>query len=320
MIVITGAAGFIGSYLAGWWADRERTDLVLVDDFSNTAKEPNWTARRHARRLDRDDAPDALTEMAPEIDAVVHLGARTDTLERDTTLLDRLNTRSTMSWWQFCTEHRIPFLYASSAAVYGSGHLGYREDADVGALAPLNAYGQSKLDADRHVLDQDAAPPAWAGFRFFNVYGPNEYHKGRMASVVLHATHQARSNGVVKLFRSHRADCADGEQTRDFIDVRDVARVIDHFVEHRPPSGIYNLGTGTDRSFNDLARAVFTALDRDGRIEYIDMPADLRDQYQYHTRADITKLRAAGYHANFTSLEDGVMRYIRRYLTTPGIH
>ena len=320
MIVITGAAGFIGSYLAGWWADRGRTDLVLVDDFSNDAKRPNWTARRHARRLDRDDAPAALTEMAPDIEAVVHLGARTDTLERDTTLLDRLNTQSTVAWWRFCTEHGIPLLYASSAAVYGNGDLGYGEEADLDALAPLNAYGQSKLDADRHVLDQEAAPPLRAGVRLFNVYRPNEYHKGRMASVVLHATRQARSNGVVKLFRSHRADCADGEQTRDFVDVRDVARVIDHFVAHRPPSGIYNLGTGTDRSFNDLARAVFTALDIDERIEYFDMPADLRDQYQYHTRADIAKLRAAGYDARFTTLEDGVMRYVRRYLTAPGIH
>ncbi len=212
-------------------------------------------------------------------------------------------------------EHRIPLVYASSAATYGAGELGYADSHDLPfELKPLNPYGVSKNEFDKWALKQEDQPPFWAGLKFFNVYGPNEYHKERMASVIFHSFNQIKRDGVVKLFKSHRPDFADGQQLRDFVYVKDVLKVCYWLMEHRPASGLYNLGTGKARSFADLVKATFTGLDLPARIEYIDMPEDIRDKYQYFTEAKMEKLRAAGYKNAFYSLEEGVVDYVRNYL------
>jgi len=258
---------------------------------------------------------DWLTKENPVIDFVFHLGARTDTAEFDYSIHERLNLAYSKEIWNYCTAKNIPLVYASSAATYGSGELGYKDDHDiVEKLQPLNPYGISKNEFDKWALKQKVQLPFWAGLKFFNVYGPNEYHKGRMASVIFHSFNQIKSTGKVKLFKSHRPDCKDGEQLRDFIYVEDVAKVCYWLMENKIPSGLYNLGTGKARSFNDLANATFNAMGKEPVIEYIDMPEDIRNKYQYFTEANMTKLTSAGYNRSFYTLEEGVTDYVKNYL------
>lgn len=317
MIVITGAAGFIGSVLAGHLNSQGLNRLVLVDDFSKEQKRKNHLAKDCVQRIERDDFVVWLDMHAPEIDFVIHLGARTDTTEFDTTVFDRLNLNYSKAVWEKCATYQLPLIYASSAATYGDGGYGYADDhALTTKLQPLNPYGESKNAFDKWALQQHQAPPFWAGLKFFNVYGPNEYHKGRMASVVYHAYHQISDTGSMKLFRSHRSDYGDGMQLRDFVYVKDVADVIFFLMNRKPANGLYNLGTGKARTFVDLANACFLAMKKPPVISFIDTPEDIRDKYQYFTEADMRKLRNIGYRRSFTRLEDGIEDYVLHYLET----
>ncbi|MCB0809586.1 MAG: ADP-glyceromanno-heptose 6-epimerase [Flavobacteriales bacterium] len=315
MIVVTGAAGFIGSALVGELLRQGWQDIVAVDDFSRPDKAPNLEGKTLSAKVDRKEFFDWLDANQQLVQFIFHLGARTDTTEFDTAIFDELNLHYSQEVWKRCVKYGIPLVYASSAATYGAGEHGYDDDHDlIAKLKPLNPYGESKNDFDRWALAQAEKPYFWAGLKFFNVYGPNEYHKGRMASVVLHAFRQIRDTGGMKLFRSHRPDYKDGEQLRDFVYVKDVCDVCLFLMEHRKHSGIYNLGSGKARTFLDLARAVFAALGKDEKIEFIDTPADIRDKYQYYTEANMAKLKGIGYDKPFTSLEEGVGDYVTNYL------
>ncbi|KAF0099584.1 MAG: ADP-L-glycero-D-manno-heptose 6-epimerase [bacterium] len=320
MIIITGGAGMIGSMIAWHFnAHSQRDDLVLVDRILEADQWQNYCRRDIVEYLDKDELFPWL-EARPnlKVEAVIHMGAISATTERDFGLLLETNIRYSQRLWQWCADKGVAYLYASSAATYGGGELGYVDSHDNDALRPLNGYGFSKQFFDRWALRQaregKPTPPFWYGFKFFNVYGPNEYHKGRMASVVYHTFNQTRASGGMKLFRSHRPDYADGMQMRDFVYVKDAAAVLVHFVERRPASGLYNIGTGKARAFLDLARATQRSMGLEPAIEFIDMPEDLRGKYQYFTQADMAKLRAAGYDKPFTELEDGVHDYVSGYL------
>jgi ADP-L-glycero-D-manno-heptose 6-epimerase len=315
-IVVTGAAGFIGSCLVGYLNEHGHRDLILVDEFSAPAKEPNLEGKQYAATVEREGFFEWLKEERPKISFVFHIGARTDTTEFDYSIHQHLNVEYSQKIWALCTEHRVPLVYASSAATYGAGEKGYEDRHDLPyELKPLNPYGVSKNEFDKWALQQQEQPPFWAGLKFFNVYGPNEYHKGRMASVIFHSFNQIKKDGFVRLFRSHRPDFRDGQQLRDFVYVKDVVKICYWLMENRPASGLYNLGTGKARSFEDLVKATFAGLDLPARIEYIDMPEDIRDKYQYFTEAKMDKLRAAGYKSAFHSLEEGVVDYVRNYLS-----
>jgi ADP-L-glycero-D-manno-heptose 6-epimerase len=315
-IVVTGAAGFIGSCLVGLLNQRGYKDLILVDEFSRIDKTDNLDGKDFAVRVERDTFFDWLTKQRPAVSAFYHIGARTDTTEFDYSVHERLNVEYSKKVWQYCSTYAVPLVYASSAATYGAGEKGYDDRHDVvDELKPLNPYGVSKNEFDKWALRQSAQPPFWAGLKFFNVYGPNEYHKGRMASVIFHSFHQIKKDGVVKLFRSHRPDYKDGQQLRDFVYVKDVIDVCYWLMQHRPASALYNLGTGKARSFEDLVKATYAGLDLAANIQYIDMPLDIRDKYQYFTEANMGKLRAAGYTKPFHTLEQGVDDYIRNYLS-----
>ena len=323
MVVVTGAAGFIGSVVAGELNKKGYTNLILVDDFSKKEKERNYINLKYDSLIDRNDFFVWFKESHDDVDFVVHLGARTDTTEFDWNVFQKLNVDYTQTMFSLCAEYQIPLVYASSAATYGDGELGYDDRHDVvERLQPLNPYGRSKNEVDKWILKQEKQPPFWAGLKFFNVYGPNEYHKGRMASVIFHSFNQINATGKVKLFRSHRPDFKDGQQLRDFIYVKDIADVICFMISQRDNettrqrvnSGLYNLGTGKARSFYDLAAATFKAMGKEVNIEYIDIPEDIRDKYQYFTEANMNKLKAAGYDKDFTSLEDGVEDYVKNYL------
>ena len=315
MIVVTGAAGFIGSCLAAE-LDRKGTHKVLiVDDFSNQSKYKNLDAIAHLDKIERDDFIDWL-EVAENVDAVIHIGARTDTTEFDNSILEELNLEYTKSVWSACVEKEIPMIYASSAATYGNGEFGYDDNSEIiEKLVPLNPYGVSKNEFDKWAFKQEEQPPNWYGLKFFNVYGPNEYHKGRMASVIMHAYYQIESKGSMTLFRSHNPNYADGGQLRDFVYVKDLISVIQFLMESKPESGLYNLGTGTARAFLDLAKSTFSALAKKEEIEFIDTPTDIRDKYQYFTEANMRKLRNAGYSKQFYTLETGIEDYVNNYLS-----
>lgn len=315
-IVITGAAGFIGSYLTGYLNHLGFEDLVLVDDFSNPLKAPNLEGKKFSHKVHRDEFFSWINANKLKVSHFFHLGARTDTTEMDYSVHKKLNLDYSILVWEYCTAHNIPLVYASSAATYGNGEYGYKDDHDVVTkLHPLNPYGVSKNEFDIWALRQTAAPPFWAGLKFFNVFGPNEYHKARMASVIFHAFNQVREKGEVKLFRSHNPNYKDGEQIRDFIYVKDIVSICVWLMEHTPASGLYNAGTGKARTFKDLVKAIFATLHIPENITYIDTPADIRDKYQYFTEADMTKLHDAGYNTPFYSLEDGVKEYISEYLS-----
>ncbi len=318
MIVVTGAAGFIGSVLTGRLNNDGLTELVLVDDFSNVEKNKNFENKTFSLKIDRGEFFDWLDSNHEQVDFILHIGARTDTTAFVVAVVGKLNLNYTKEVWNRCADHDIPLIYASSAATYGMGEFGYNDDHDiVDKLKPLNPYGESKNEFDKWALKQEKTPPFWAGLKFFNVYGPNEFHKSRMASVIFHAFHQIKNTGKVKLFKSHHPDFNDGEQLRDFVYVKDVVNVIIHLMNKRPESGLYNLGTGKARTFIDLAKSTFDALDLEPNIEFIDTPVDIRDKYQYFTEANMTKLIETGYSHPFTSLENGVDDYVRNYLV-PG--
>jgi len=318
MIVVTGAAGFIGSALLAELARLGYGQLVAVDDFSTEDKRRNWEHLPLFQSVDRAQFLPWLQQNGRSVQFLFHLGARTKTNEFDEAVLERLNWGYSQQVWRLCMEHSIPLIYASSAATYGAGELGFGDSPEgISALKPLNPYGNSKQRFDTWVLQQveaGQAPPFWAGFKFFNVYGPGEYHKGRMASVVFHAFNQIATKGEADLFKSYRSDYSDGEQKRDFISIFDVLQVLVNGMEQRKHSGIYNLGTGQARSFLDLAHAVFAALEKPAQLRFVDMPEDIRGNYQYFTQADTQRLLAHGYIERFLSLEEGVARYVRGYL------
>jgi len=315
LIVVTGAAGFIGSCLTARLNEAGYTNIILADDFSSQKKTGNLAGKKFAYKIHRDQLQQWCLTHPGKVRYFFHLGARTDTTEKDYDLLKKQNVDYSKWVWKFCASEKIPLVYASSAATYGNGENGYDDsEAIIAFLKPLNAYGVSKNEFDIWAVAQRQAPPFWAALKFFNVYGPNEYHKERMASVVFHAFNQIRKEGTVRLFRSHNPQYPDGGQLRDFIYVKDVLNVCLWLMEHQPHSGIYNLGTGQARSFKDLAAAVFSNLDLPEHIVYIDTPADIRDKYQYFTEANMEKLRAAGYSAAFYTLEEGIRDYVSRYL------
>ncbi len=321
VILLTGAAGFIGSYLLGYLNKLGYKNVIIVDDFSDEDKWFNFDSKEFIAKVEREELFDWLKREEPGIDFVFHLGARTDTTEFDYTIHEKLNVEYSKNIWNYCTDRNIPLVYASSAATYGSGELGYKDDHElVKKLQPLNPYGVSKNEFDKWALRHSEGltvtqPPFWAGLKFFNVYGPNEYHKGRMASVIFHSFNQIKSTGKVKLFRSHRPDFKDGQQLRDFIYVEDVAKVCYWLMEHTITSGLYNLGTGKARTFEDLVKATFAGIGKEPAIEYIDIPEDIRDKYQYFTEADMSKLRNAGYRDSFCTLEEGVGDYVKNFLS-----
>lgn len=316
MIVVTGAAGFIGSCMVKRLNEAGYADVLAVDDFSRADKNRNLEGKKLCGQINRMNFIRWLERNHHDVDAIIHLGARTDTTEQNVAIFNELNLEYSRALWMLCAGYEIPLIYASSAATYGLGEHGYSDNHDgIPLLQPLNPYGQSKQDFDLWVLQ--TAPPTsapWAGFKFFNVYGPNEYHKGRMASVILHTARQIKATGGMKLFRSHRPDFKDGEQSRDFIYVKDVVDVLLYFLENKPPNGIYNLGTGKARSFLDLATGTFRSLQLEPNISFVDTPADIRDTYQYFTQADMAKLRSAGYTEPFIGLEEGIEDYVQRYL------
>ncbi len=321
-IVITGAAGFIGSCLVGFLNNAGYKNLILVDDFSSEKKAPNLSGKTFKVKVEREDFFDWLKSENVEIGFFYHIGARTDTTEFDYSVHEHLNVDYSKKVWNYCTENNVPLVYASSAATYGAGESGYNDDESIiENLKPLNPYGVSKNEFDKWALKQQSAPPAWAGLKFFNVYGPNEYHKARMASVIFHSYNQIKEKGFVKLFKSHKKEFKDGEQLSDFIYVKDVLKICFWFLEcwQKDPetfvTGIYNVGTGKARSFDDLVKATFAGLDQSPQIEYIDMPEDIRETYQYFTQATMDKIRAAGYSQPFYSLEEGVDDYVRNYLS-----
>ncbi len=315
MIVITGAAGFIGSYTAKYLNENNYKDLILVDDFSRPQKERNYKNLQYTQLVNRDNFIEWIDENHRLIEIIIHLGARTDTTEFNKAVFDKLNLNYSKDVWKKCVKYGLPLIYASSAATYGAGEYGYKDDENLAfKLKPLNPYGESKNEFDKWALLQNKKPYFWAGLKFFNVYGPNEYHKGRMASVIFHAYNQIRETGKVKLFKSHRPDYKNGEQLRDFVYVKDVASIILFLMKTRKHPGIYNVGTGKARTFYDLAVATFNAMDKPVNIEFIDMPVDIRDKYQYFTQAEMDKLKSIGYDKPFHSLEDGVRDYVTNYL------
>ena len=321
--LITGAAGFIGSQFVQSCQQSGTTPLISVDDKSHFSTRPEHQQLDYGTIIDRADLWDWLesssTEQVAQIDGILHLGAITDTQETNQDHLNTWNLDYSKRLWNYATTHQIPFVYASSAATYGDGALGYDDNEEkIPLLKPLNLYGQSKQDFDLWVLEQERRglhPPAWSGFKFFNVYGFGELHKGFMASVVLHSFEQIQKSGQVTLFKSHREGIADGFQKRDFVYVDDVVRVLQFALEKPIPRGIYNLGTGQARAFLDLSRAVFKALNKKENILFVDTPLAIRDKYQYFTEARMQKLQDQGYSATFTSLEEGVSRYIKKLLS-----
>jgi ADP-L-glycero-D-manno-heptose 6-epimerase len=342
VIIVTGAAGFIGSCMTGYLNRKGYHNIIIADDFNEEEKKPNYIDKKIVARVEREELFDWLDRNPARVDFVFHLGARTDTTEFDYSIHEKLNLEYSKKVWAYCALKNIPLIYASSAATYGNGEFGYKDDHDiVGKLKPLNPYGVSKNEFDKWALRKsqesgagspESVPPFWAGLKFFNVYGPNEYHKGRMASVVFHAFNQIKKTGKVKLFRSHNPEYKDGEQLRDFIYAGDVIKIMYWMMnlwsasatggspEARRiagsylSSGIYNVGTGKARTFKDLATAIFKSMDMEPDIEYIDTPQDIRDKYQYFTEAEMDKLRKAGYNEDFFSLEDGIATYVKKFL------
>lgn len=315
MIVVTGAAGFIGSCLVSHLNKLNYKDLVLVDDFSKTEKLVNLEGKTFSHQIDRQKFAEWLEENQTMVQFVFHLGARTDTTEFDSSIFDELNLNYSKTVWNICVKYGLPLVYASSAATYGLGEYGYKDDHEiVDKLKPLNPYGDSKNDFDKWALAQEKKPWFWAGLKFFNVYGPNELHKGRMASVIMHAFHQITEHDSMKLFRSHKEGIEDGGQKRDFVYVKDIVEVCHWLMHNRSNSGLLNLGSGKARTFYDLAKSTFVALGKEVNINFIDTPEDIRDKYQYFTEADMSKLRTWGYEKSFYSLEEGVNDYVKNYL------
>jgi len=316
MIIVTGAAGFIGSCLVGKLNKEGLKNIVVVDDFSNAEKNRNLEGKMFSQKIHRKEFFDWLRVNHRHTKFIFHIGARTDTTEFDKAVFDELNLNYSKEVWNLCIEFDLPLVYASSAATYGLGELGYDDDHEiVERLKPLNPYAESKNEFDKWALMQKRKPYFWAGLKFFNVFGPNEYHKGRMASVIFHAFNQINETGKIKLFRSHNPDFKDGEQLRDFVYVKDVVNVCYFLMNHRKNSGLYNVGTGKASTFLDLAASTFAAMGKELDMEFIDTPEDIRDKYQYFTEAKMNKLASIGYKEPFHSLEEGIKDYVWNYLS-----
>jgi ADP-L-glycero-D-manno-heptose 6-epimerase len=316
MIVITGSEGFIGSCLTASLNAAGYYDLILVDDFDSwPGRNLNLIGKKFSGKVERTQFFGWLVANQNQVQFIFHIGARTDTTETNESIFQELNIDFTQKLWQQCVQYGLPLLYASSAATYGNGEYGYNDiETALDRLRPLNAYGRSKHEIDKWAVAQADKPFFWAGLKFFNVYGPNEYHKGRMASVVWHGYKQISETGSMRLFKSYRHDFEHGEQQRDFIYVKDLCDVCIHLMITRTHSGLYNLGSGQARNWNDLAKSIFAAMQKPVSIEYIDMPEDIRDNYQYYTQANMEKLKQTGYHKPFTTIENGVFDYVNHYL------
>ena len=315
MIVVTGAAGFIGSCLVGKLNAEGFKDIVLVDDFTDDGKNKNFENKTYTAKVNREGLIPWIDSNHKFIQFIFHMGARSATTGFSKEVYNHLNLDYTKAVWNKCVEYGLPLVYASSAATYGMGEHGYDDSHEiVGKLKPLNLYGESKNDFDKWALSQEKQPYFWAGLKFFNVYGPNEYHKGRMSSVILHAFNQIKATNKMKLFKSHNPDFADGGQTRDFVYVKDLTEIMMFLMNHRKNSGLYNVGTGTGRTFLDLTQNTFKAMGKPENIEFIDTPLDIRDKYQYFTEANMSKLLAIGYNKGFHSFEDGIDDYVKNYL------
>ncbi len=321
MLLVTGGAGFIGSNVVAALNEAGRTDVVVNDVLGTDEKWRNLSKRRVADVVGTADLLRWLEGR--KLDAVIHMGAISDTTARDADLVIENNFRTSLRLLDWCTAAKVPFIYASSAATYGNGEQGFDDDWTPQALQelkPLNLYGWSKHLFDLALVDRfmkkEKLPPQWAGLKFFNVFGPNEYHKGEMMSLVAKRFEDAKAGRSVRLFKSYRPDVADGDQRRDFIYVDDAVAVVRWLMETPQVSGLFNVGSGMARSFRDLMEALFRALGREPKIEYIDMPEAIRGQYQYFTQAEVDGLSRAGYNAGFTVLEDGVRQYVTQYLDT----
>ncbi len=318
-ILVTGAYGFIGSCLVSYLNQKGFENLILVDEFNDEKKALNLLQKKYLVKVERENLFEWLQNDKHSISFVFHLGARTDTTEFDYSIHQKLNVDYSQKIWNYCSQNKIPLIYASSAATYGKGELGYTDNHSIcNILKPLNPYGISKNEFDKWALLQEQCPPFWAGLKFFNVYGPNEYHKGRMASVIFHTYNQIAKNGKMKLFKSNDSFYKDGEQLRDFVYVKDLCNVMLWMKQYHNSiaNGLYNLGTGKARTFNDLVNATFSALNLKANIEYIEMPEDLKETYQNFTEANMQKSIAAGYPTPFHTLEEGVNDYVQNYLST----
>jgi len=309
-ILLTGGAGFIGSCILRTLNDMGENDIVIVDNIANSGKWRNLVNKRFTEYIHKTKLFECLYALG-EITHVIHIGACSSTTETDFDYLYSNNTDYSKRLWQFCAERGISFIYASSA--YGGGE-DFSDDGDITSLRPLNGYGYSKQLFDLWVESQRIKPKQCVGLKFFNVYGPNEYHKGSMASVIFHGFNQIKETGKIKLFKSHKPNYSDGGQKRDFVYVKDICEIIRFFIEHSEISGLFNAGTGKAESFETLGKSIFKALKKPENIEYIDMPEHLRDKYQYFTEAKIDKLRNVGYNLPFRTLESGVDDYVKNYL------
>jgi ADP-L-glycero-D-manno-heptose 6-epimerase len=316
MIVVTGAAGFIGSYVVGKLNRQGFRDIVLVDKYDDPLKFQNYQTKTFSEMIDRDNFFDWLADHEKFVQIIIHLGARTDTVGQEPEIYQQLNLEYSQKIWNACIQYGLPLVYASSASTYGDGQLGFDDNHDlIPNLRPLNLYAQSKHDFDCWALQQKVQPFFWTGLKFFNVFGPNEYHKDRMSSVIFQAYNTILATNKMNLFRSNHPEFKDGEQARDFIYVEDVAKTILFFMQNRKNSGIYNVGTGVARTYLSLAQSVFKSMNKPEDIGFIDTPEDLKGKYQYYTCANIQKLRGIGYSEPFMSLEDGIEDYVHNYLT-----
>ncbi len=314
MVIITGGAGFIGSCLVRMFNDIGIEDIIIVDNINSSDKWMNIRNKKYIKYVHKSRLQQELPSYTG-VSAIVHMGAQSSTAERDFDYLYRNNFEYTQYLWNYCAEKDISFIYASSAATYGDGAEGFDDRMDIDRLLPLNGYGYAKHLFDLWVKHQAKVfPKQYVGLKFFNVYGPNEYFKGSMASMVFHGYRQIRENGKIKLFKSCNANYEDGGQLRDFVYVKDICAVIVWLLENRHINGLFNIGTGQARSFRELAEAAFHALDMGPDIEYISMPEQLRAKYQYYTKAEMSKLREAGYEKEFMTLEAGVTDYVLKYL------
>jgi ADP-L-glycero-D-manno-heptose 6-epimerase len=322
MLLVTGGAGFIGSNIVASLNEAGRSDIVVNDSLGTDSRWRNLQKRQLADLV----APKDLSRWLDgrKLDAVIHMGAISDTTADDGDLVMESNFRLSLTLLDWCTATKTPFIYASSAATYGDGDQGFDDDASpqhLATLRPMNLYGWSKHLFDQALIARqvrgEKLPPQWAGLKFFNVFGPNEYHKGKMASVLSKVFDDAKAGGTVRLFKSHKQGVADGDQRRDFIYVDDVVSVVRWLLDTPRISGLFNVGTGTARSFREMIEAMFASMNRPARIDYVDMPESIRGQYQYFTQSNVGRLRAAGYNAGFTSLEDSVRRYVTGFLDRP---
>jgi ADP-L-glycero-D-manno-heptose 6-epimerase len=313
-VIVTGGAGFIGSCIVRTLNDMGIEDITIVDHICETDKWMNMRNKKYTEYINRDEFLEKLPEYAGKVTHIIHMGACSATTERNFDFLYKNNYEYTKTLWKFCTENQISFIYASSAATYGDGKEGFDDKEDIKRLRPLNGYGYSKQLFDLWAEKQTIAPKQHVGFKFFNVYGPNEYFKGSMASVIFHSFNKINETGEMGLFKSYKEGYEDGGQLRDFVYVKDICKVVKFMIEHEEVSGLFNLGTGQARSFYDLAASTFKAMGLEPNIKYIEMPESLRAKYQYYTQANMEKLRSVGYTDDFYSLEDGAKDYVQNYL------